>query len=831
MPTTVPADAITPPDTAESVSTDDKVLVRIGARWKLVASGLLVPISDALTPADYGVADGVCQLDGSGYVPEENLKLPSGYTASTTLVGTERLLVEQSGGYRRATISEVVGALSSLAYTGVVNVPSGSLLGRGTASTGAAESLTLGTYLSIAAGVLTVAATATPTASKIAVSDGAGKLDGWITTGTTGSPGLLQLGTTSGTACEGNDSRLSNSRTPSAHATSHKSGGSDAIKLDELAAPTDVTTLNATTSAHGLLKKLSNVSTEFMNGQGNWATPATGITTLNSKTGSTVTLVAGDIADVVGQYSSSPIKPKWIWCGTPDELLAFSLPAGTPMLLMTYDDLFIATVERATLPATSTTAVNVTTAVSASNLNNRFLYRLASRPGIAGPHGPIALASVQDLITRVALSAATTITFTPDRRGSAAEVADVKVKVVDYVGPSGGSYELIPVGSSGGIYAITLTSTNESGTQALGLTLSAGNRNKVLLDVLGLGASGSTQRLFGLCPYLSNTTTLAGHAAPPAAGNTNTYDVSLVLASGSNWRVRYGLIGATGLTSADTGNITLYDGQPTAFNNTTNDWDLTGLTAASVSNWDKAFIWSSLCRGPESGSPTISWVNTDVCPLVRKGTTSDPTALGSLNYEFAAAHSQSGQAMIVCVLEDVSPDSTVNGMKVLRVESSNCTGTAYPIGATVVTARSAGTYEVGDVLTIPGGTASVTAVDSLGGVSSVDILTAPGTALPVTLNAADTTTNTTDGTATGCTLRISWDCRVDISSLGLLEPEGSLCSISAITETAGSGTVGYDTHLMNAEVLDRKTVKVIRPFRSAVTKWVLEVARLPRPAT
>jgi len=60
------------------------------------------------------------------------------------------------------------------------------------------------------------------------------------------------------------------------HATSHKSGGSDAIKLDELAAPTDVTTLNATTSAHGLLKKLSNVNTEYMDGTGNWSTPAGG---------------------------------------------------------------------------------------------------------------------------------------------------------------------------------------------------------------------------------------------------------------------------------------------------------------------------------------------------------------------------------------------------------------------------------------------------------------------------------------------------------------------------------------------------------------------------
>ena len=45
-------------------------------------------------------------------------------------------------------------------------------------------------------------------------------------------------------------------------------------KLDELAAPSDNTNLNATTAVHGLLKKLNNSSTQFMNGQGNWATPA-----------------------------------------------------------------------------------------------------------------------------------------------------------------------------------------------------------------------------------------------------------------------------------------------------------------------------------------------------------------------------------------------------------------------------------------------------------------------------------------------------------------------------------------------------------------------------
>jgi len=50
----------------------------------------------------------------------------------------------------------------------------------------------------------------------------------------------------------------------------------DAIKLDDLASPDDNTDLNATTSAHGLLPKLDNVVTNFLNGQGGFSAPAGG---------------------------------------------------------------------------------------------------------------------------------------------------------------------------------------------------------------------------------------------------------------------------------------------------------------------------------------------------------------------------------------------------------------------------------------------------------------------------------------------------------------------------------------------------------------------------
>src|SRR5260221_262364 len=64
--------------------------------------------------------------------------------------------------------------------------------------------------------------------------------------------------------------------TPSTHASSHGSGGSDAIPMDSLAMPTDITTLNASTSTHGLLRKLDGNAAHFRAGDGPWSAPAGG---------------------------------------------------------------------------------------------------------------------------------------------------------------------------------------------------------------------------------------------------------------------------------------------------------------------------------------------------------------------------------------------------------------------------------------------------------------------------------------------------------------------------------------------------------------------------
>jgi len=74
------------------------------------------------------------------------------------------------------------------------------------------------------------------------------------------------------------DSRLSDARTPTAHATSHQAGGSDTIKLDDLAAPDDNTDLNASASAHGLMQKYPGGTSTFLRADGAFAAPSVAAT-------------------------------------------------------------------------------------------------------------------------------------------------------------------------------------------------------------------------------------------------------------------------------------------------------------------------------------------------------------------------------------------------------------------------------------------------------------------------------------------------------------------------------------------------------------------------
>lgn len=54
--------------------------------------------------------------------------------------------------------------------------------------------------------------------------------------------GTVEFGTTEGTACEGNDARLADARTPTAHKTSHEDGAADELNVFNLAGWTTGTT-------------------------------------------------------------------------------------------------------------------------------------------------------------------------------------------------------------------------------------------------------------------------------------------------------------------------------------------------------------------------------------------------------------------------------------------------------------------------------------------------------------------------------------------------------------------------------------------------------------
>lgn len=70
---------------------------------------------------------------------------------------------------------------------------------------------------------------------------------------------------------------LGDAQTPLAHATSHKSGGSDAIKIDELEATTDITTLDATTTKHGLMPKGTGSTATFYRSDMTQAAPTASV--------------------------------------------------------------------------------------------------------------------------------------------------------------------------------------------------------------------------------------------------------------------------------------------------------------------------------------------------------------------------------------------------------------------------------------------------------------------------------------------------------------------------------------------------------------------------
>ncbi len=111
---------------------------------------------------------------------------------------------------------------------------------------------------------ITVAGTAAdPTVAVAALGITDAKVAAANKDGAAGTASMRTLGTGAQQATAGNDSRLSDARTPTAHATSHQPGGGDAMAVDAAAATGSLRTLGtgAQQAAAGNDARLGNVTT------------------------------------------------------------------------------------------------------------------------------------------------------------------------------------------------------------------------------------------------------------------------------------------------------------------------------------------------------------------------------------------------------------------------------------------------------------------------------------------------------------------------------------------------------------------------------------------
>ena len=261
--------------------------------------------SDAITPADIGAADKTIQikpgtgLSGGGTLEaDRTLTVKYGNTAGTACQGNDVRLADartpkphkathQTGGSDAITPADIGAAAKTIQIK-----PGTGLTGGGTLEADRTLTVSYGTAAGTACqgNDARLSNARTPTAHKATHKTGGtdaltpadiGAVPTTVQviagTGLSGGGSLtanrtlaVTYGTAAGTACQGNDARLSNARTPTAHKSTHKTGGTDALTPADIGAvPTTVQVIAGTgLSGGGSLAANRTLAVKYGTGAG-----------------------------------------------------------------------------------------------------------------------------------------------------------------------------------------------------------------------------------------------------------------------------------------------------------------------------------------------------------------------------------------------------------------------------------------------------------------------------------------------------------------------------------------------------------------------------------
>ena len=210
--------------------------LRGDSTWQVVAGGS-TPTGTGFEHVTGGVEDAASKLVETADVSNDQIT----YAKIQNVSATDRLLGRSTAGagdVEEITCTAAGRALIDDADAATQRTTLGLVA---VASSGSAADLSTGILLDarmpdLTGDVTTVEGAVATTIAALAVTDA--KVATANKDGLAATPSMRTLGTGAQVACAGNDARLSDARTPTVHATSHKLAGSDVLLLNEFGSPT-----------------------------------------------------------------------------------------------------------------------------------------------------------------------------------------------------------------------------------------------------------------------------------------------------------------------------------------------------------------------------------------------------------------------------------------------------------------------------------------------------------------------------------------------------------------------------------------------------------------